>query len=466
MKRSEAILGLVRIPMDILAVLAALLLSYQLRAENRDLIPSIQLLEPSQSLPTLDYYVSSFVMPGVLLFIFIAASLRLYALREPMGGRNELVRVVLCTALWLVGVMTWYFFVRKQLFFSRILLAYSTFFIAMFVVLGRMGIILLKHMLLRHGIGTYLVASVGKQPIARSARDTLGRNIHFEYLGHVSDLPALKGLLKKARPDLVIQSDPDSRGDQTIKLIEFCRSSHLGYAFLPPVLADVPHQLEVDRLGLVPMIRFKPTPLDGWGRIGKRLFDFVVSALLLVLLLPVWIIVSIAVIIDSGWPVLYVSRRVGEQGSVHIPVIKFRSMVKNADALKKGLHTKNQRKDGPLFKMVDDPRITKVGRMIRRFDIDELPQLVNVFLGHMSLVGPRPHLPEEVAKYKPYERRVFAVKPGITGLAQVSGRSDLSFKEEVRLDLRYVEEWSFLMDIHVLLRTVYVSLLGKHHDRR
>jgi lipopolysaccharide/colanic/teichoic acid biosynthesis glycosyltransferase len=143
-----------------------------------------------------------------------------------------------------------------------------------------------------------------------------------------------------------------------------------------------------------------------------------------------------------------------------IPVFKFRSMVQNADALKETLLKKNERRDGPLFKIKNDPRITKLGKFLRRFDIDELPQLFNVVLGHMSLVGPRPHLPAEVARYKSYERRVFAVKPGITGLAQISGRSDLPFEEEVRLDLQYIEEWSLRRDIKILLYTVAV-VLGK-----
>lgn len=447
--------------MDILAVLAALLLSYTLRIESRDLLPGIQLLEPPASLPSIDYYVSSFVMPGILAFLCAAAALRLYGLRSPLGGRQELGRVFLATMLWLVAVMTWYFFVRKQLFYSRILLMHSTVFILMFVTLGRMGVLLLKHALLRHGIGVYLVVSVGETHIARVAQNTLRRNIHYEYLGHLPDQSALKSLLVKCRPDLVLQTDPDAKSGQTTKLIDFCRSQHLGYAFLPPVLVDVPHQLEVQRLGMMPLIRFRPTPLDGWGRIFKRCFDVAAGLLLILLLSPVLLIAAVLILLDSGFPIFYVSKRVGEHGGTTIPVIKFRSMVKDAEAKKKDLMDKNERSDGPLFKLSNDPRITRIGRYLRRFDIDELPQLFNVLLGHMSLVGPRPHLPEEVERYKSHERRVFAVKPGMTGLAQVSGRSDLTFKEEVRFDLQYVEEWSFLLDAQIIIKTVFVVLLGR-----
>jgi len=153
---------------------------------------------------------------------------------------------------------------------------------------------------------------------------------------------------------------------------------------------------------------------------------------------------------------------VGERADGLVPVIKFRSMIRDAEERKMELLGENERKDGPLFKLTNDPRITPVGRVLRRFDLDELPQLFNVLLGHMSLVGPRPHLPEEVDRYSPYERRVFAVKPGMTGLAQVSGRSMLKFREEVQLDLRYVEEWSLLFDLWIMWRTIWVVLSGRH----
>ena len=133
-------------------------------------------------------------------------------------------------------------------------------------------------------------------------------------------------------------------------------------------------------------------------------------------------------------------------------------MVKDADKLKAELQPANERRDGPLFKVKDDPRITNVGKIIRRFDLDELPQLFNVLAGQMSLVGPRPHLPEEVKNYTSYQRRVFTVKPGMTGLAQVSGRSNLKFAQEVKLDLQYVEEWSVRLDLWILWRTAFVMV--------
>jgi lipopolysaccharide/colanic/teichoic acid biosynthesis glycosyltransferase len=154
----------------------------------------------------------------------------------------------------------------------------------------------------------------------------------------------------------------------------------------------------------------------------------------------------------------------GDKGRRKIGVYKFRSMVPDADRRKEQLVRLNHRRDGPLFKIRNDPRVTRVGKFLRRWTLDELPQLFNVLRGQMSLVGPRPHLPEEVERYSLEQRRVFAVRPGVTGYAQISGRSDLSFEEEVRLDLQYIEEWSLLLDLWILWRTFFAVLSKKGAD--
>jgi exopolysaccharide biosynthesis polyprenyl glycosylphosphotransferase len=464
MKKSEAVFGLLRVPLDALAVFAALVLSFRLRQLDIDLLPGYQLLEPARTLPTLDYFVNAFVVPSVFVFILFAAFLKLYALRSTMGSWVEIGRVLIVTGLWLVAVIAWYFLVLKQLFFSRALLLHAVFFIAFFDIAIRMTLRILQRSLLRFGIGKLLVVSVGSSALAKHAQATLEQGRFYDYLGHQKTLEALKKLTQKVDPDLVIQTDPNPDSDDTIALINYCRSNHFGYGFLPPVLADVPHQLQVERLGLLPLMRFQPTPLDGWGRVVKRLFDIGVSLVALIVLLPVNILIGLIIVIDSGFPIFYRSTRIGQHGRTKIRVLKFRSMKKDADKEKATLKEMNHRRDGPLFKMKNDPRVTRVGRFLRRWTLDELPQFWNVLLGHMSLVGPRPHLPDEVERYSMDQRRVFAVKPGITGLAQVSGRSDLKFEEEVHLDLQYIEEWSIFLDLWVLWRTVVTVLSRKGAD--
>jgi lipopolysaccharide/colanic/teichoic acid biosynthesis glycosyltransferase len=226
---------------------------------------------------------------------------------------------------------------------------------------------------------------------------------------------------------------------------------------------------EVAEIIGIPVVEVKRTTLEGWGRILKRGFDVVISAILIIILSPIILITMLAIKLDSRGPIFFSRRddgqpvtRVGE-GGVPFKYFKFRSMIPNSDSMRYNeLADRNIRTDGPMVKIKDDPRVTRVGKIIRRWSIDELPELFLVFIGRMSLVGPRPHLPEEVAKYENYHRKTLTIKPGITGLAQVSGRSDLLFEEEAKLDIYYIENWSMLLDFSILLRTPFAVL--KHRE--
>jgi exopolysaccharide biosynthesis polyprenyl glycosylphosphotransferase len=199
--------------------------------------------------------------------------------------------------------------------------------------------------------------------------------------------------------------------------------------------------------------------LTGVRQAMKSLFDRLVAATAVVLLSPLFIAISLAVKLGDGGPVLFRQVRVG-RNSRPFNVYKFRTMVPGADKMKAQLEELNQG-NGVLFKIKDDPRITRAGSWLRRYSLDELPQLFNVMLGQMSLVGPRPALPEEAAEYGDTVRRRLAVRPGITGLWQVSGRSDLPWDEAVRLDLRYVENWSFALDLQILWKTWSAVIKGE-----
>ena len=194
--------------------------------------------------------------------------------------------------------------------------------------------------------------------------------------------------------------------------------------------------------------------------LAKRLLDIVVSTLALVALLPVFVVTALSIVIEDPGPVFFVQIRVGRNGR-HFRFYKFRSMVVNAEKLKSELAARNESKDGVIFKMKQDPRITRTGRVIRKFSIDELPQLINVLKGDMSLVGPRPPLPKEVAQYTLEQRKRLHAIPGITGLWQVSGRSDIPFTDQVRLDLQYIQSAGVLNDLRLLLKTIPAVLSGK-----
>lgn len=202
------------------------------------------------------------------------------------------------------------------------------------------------------------------------------------------------------------------------------------------------------------------TPQTGLASACKRLVDLAVAIIAIpILAIPVFVI-SLLIVIDNGWPIIFAQERLGKNGRP-FTVYKFRSMRKDAEERLHEVLEHNHIKDGPTFKLKDDPRMTRVGRFIRRTSLDELPQIWNILLGHMSFVGPRPPLASEVLEYEDWQVRRLAVTPGLTGLWQVSGRSDLSFTEMVTLDIDYVERWSPAYDIALLARTPVAVLSGR-----
>lgn len=209
----------------------------------------------------------------------------------------------------------------------------------------------------------------------------------------------------------------------------------------------------------MPLLRVSEPAFTGFRRLVKEAADRVGSALLLAMFAPIMLGISLAIAVDSRGPVLFRQHRVGKDG-IEFTVLKFRTMVPDAEQRLEDLAGENEGA-GPLFKLRRDPRITRVGGFLRRYSLDELPQLFNVLGGSMSLVGPRPPLPEESALYPPSVRRRLLVKPGMTGLWQVSGRSDLSWEESVRLDLRYVEDWSLALDMMILWKTARAVVGGE-----
>ena len=258
-----------------------------------------------------------------------------------------------------------------------------------------------------------------------------------------------------------------SKADR-LRLYDFADEHHLTFKYAADLLETKVLRVEVDELAGVPVVEVKKTPLDGWGRVWKRLVDIVGSLILIILTSPIMILTAIAIKLDSRGPIFFSKLdddaplyRIG-QGGKKFRYLKFRSMLNKMNSMRyKELADRNIRSDGPIVKIKDDPRIPRVGRFIRRFSIDELPELFLVLKGTMSLVGPRPHLPEEVEKYESRHKKVMTIKPGITGLAQVSGRSDLSFEDEVRLDIYYIENWSIIFDLIILLKTPLAVLSFK-----
>lgn len=272
-------------------------------------------------------------------------------------------------------------------------------------------------------------------------------------LGHKPDARSIVEAIDACGADAVAVSAGVQLHPQTLRHLGWELASRNIGLIMAPALTDIAGpRIHTQQVAGLPLIHVTTPTLEGGQRVAKRLFDVVVSGILIIVSSPVMAIVSILILTDSRGPVLFRQERVGFEGEP-FRMLKFRSMVLDAERQLDTLMHRNEG-NGLLFKMKKDPRITRIGSYLRRFSLDELPQLFNIFAGSMSLVGPRPPLPGEVEAYEQDVRRRLLVKPGLTGLWQVSGRSDLSWQDSVRLDLYYVENWSLAGDLIILLRTV------------
>ena len=268
-------------------------------------------------------------------------------------------------------------------------------------------------------------------------------------LGRIEDLASV---LDSQRVQEVIIADPDFPQDQAVELVDQCHQRGVTVRIAPSTMEILVHRAEFVPGTSVPLFELRPPVFDGFDFVVKRTFDIVGALGILILLSPLLLLISVAVFSSSRGPVLYRSRRPGI-GGTPFSCFKFRTMRSDADQMQADIESLNEA-SGPLFKIRDDPRMTSVGRLLRRFSLDELPQLLNVLLGQMSLVGPRPLPQRDFDQLEEWHKKRYLVLPGITGLWQVSGRSELDFDELVRLDFLYLERWSPVLDLTILVKTI------------
>lgn len=271
-------------------------------------------------------------------------------------------------------------------------------------------------------------------------------------VGNLPDATSIVAAIEACSADAVAVSAGVQLHPQTLRHLGWELASRNVGLIMAPALTDIAGpRIHTQQVAGLPLIHVTTPTLEAGQRVAKRLFDLVVSGILIVLCLPLMAVIGALIKIDDRGPILFRQNRVGIEGK-QFQMFKFRSMVINAEAQLDALRQMSDG-NGVLFKMKRDPRITPVGRFLRKFSLDELPQLFNVLAGSMSLVGPRPPLPREVEAYEQDVRRRLLVKPGLTGLWQVSGRSNLSWQDSVRLDLYYVENWSMAGDLLIFLKT-------------
>ena len=466
MKKSELFFAAILVPADFLMIVFAAAVAFWLR-----FTPGIIEIKPVLfQFPFFSYLkIVAIVAP---FFLLIFALQGLYSLKTTRTFWREFLQITFAISVGMTLVIL-AIFLQREWFSSRFIILSAWGLSIVFISLSRYAVNLTQKILLIYkGIGRHRLVLIGKSGYCDTVCHEYKKNPGHGYK-IISQEPTininnLRQTQKERGIDEIFVCDPDIPMEDLREVSDFCHRNRIEFKFVPAILQSISTNFEVKALFDEPVIEIKNTPLDGWGKIAKRMFDFVGSLFGLIITSPLLLITAISIRLDSRGPIIFKNERVGHNGNFN--VYKFRYMKldyctgfqnpnrEEALELEKELIQKQSIRKGPLYKIKNDPRKTRVGRIIEALSIDELPQLFNVLKGDMGLVGPRPHQPREVEKYEMWQKRTLSIKPGVTGLAQISGRSDLSFSDEARLDIYYIENWSLWMDIEILFKTFFVLL--------
>lgn len=434
-------------------------------------------LEVGREVAAADYLpLGDYLGIQILFTLFLLVTFRLngvYGRRRRQGWIDEVSGIVSGSIIATAVLIVWIFYLRP-FGYSRLIFVYTLFLTSVFLSLARAADRTWQGMLRRRGIGLRRVLIVGEGSLGRMiiqnivAQPELGYQIigfvddephppigRFPYLGNCADVARLVHQRDLAE---VIIALPSASHQKITEILIACARLQVSFRLVPDFYELSLNQVDVTEINGIPLIGLRTPTFPGVERLLKRAMDIAIAlAALAVASIPM-LIIAILIKLDSPGPILVRQVRVGRQGCA-FKFYKFRSMRDRADQELKDLLAKNEA-SGPIFKIRNDPRRTRVGRWLRRFSLDELPQLFNVLKGDMSLIGPRPPFLHEVEKYEAWHRRRLDVAPGLTGLWQVSGRSDIPFEEMALLDIWYIENWSLSLDVKILLRTVPAVLFG------
>ncbi len=457
---------------DAVGIVAAFLLAYYVRY-------TLQWLRPVGEANRAPF--DPFVGYTLLFAAWMIFSLQPRGLYRHVRGRtwgSEAVAIGNAATNALVVVMGVSFFLQP-LVFSRLLLVYGAVFSVIFLAALRLIYRAIRAQLRQRGIGVERVLVLGAGEVGRAVmRNILARpDLGLQVVGFLdddpdrsmSDIGRLRALgsfsnllpvLEEEQVNLVIITLPWDRHTQILNIVRACEHRDVQVRVVPDLFQLNLSQVQVENLEGIPLLGVKAqVSIQSSGRILKRMMDIGVALLSAPFWLPLFGLIALAIRLEGPGPIFYRQSRIGQNGRP-FQVWKFRSMVPNADALKAELIAAHGL-DPRHPKIRNDPRVTKVGRIIRRLSLDELPQVLNILRGDMSLVGPRPPTPDEVQLYEPWHRQRLQIPGGLTGLWQVSGRSDVPFEEMVLLDLYYIENWSLLLDMQIILRTIPHVLFGR-----
>jgi exopolysaccharide biosynthesis polyprenyl glycosylphosphotransferase len=368
-------------------------------------------------------------------------------------------------------------FLYRGFWFSRALLIYAVVICSALMIFSRYVLNSFQRELYKRGVGVRRTLILGAGEIGQGLAFKMfsEKEIGYKAVAFLDDDPdktgksfhgvpvmgsiiSTKNKIKELGIDEVILATGKLHQQKVLEIIMECEGEGVEFKLVPGILELIASRISTDEIGGIPLLTIREIRLQGFNAALKRLIDICVSLATLLIFSPFMLLVAVAIRLESKGPIYFTQKRIGKDGKI-FNLYKFRSMIDKAESMFERVVAE---KGGDImrFKAKDDPRITRVGRIIRKLSIDELPQLINVLIGDMSLVGPRPPVPIEVDKYSAWHKKRLRIRPGITGLWQVSGRSELPFEDMVRLDVYYIENWSLWMDFRIILRTFPAVLFG------
>jgi exopolysaccharide biosynthesis polyprenyl glycosylphosphotransferase len=454
--------------LDVIFINIAFVLGYYVRYDLQLILP----VNDANVAPYREYLPFQAVYTAFLLILLAVDGL--YSRRRESSWFDLLYRIANATTS-VVVILIAATFIILPLVYSRLLLLEAGVFTIVLLSGYRLALRVVQARLRRRGVGVDRVLIVGAGELGRAVmRNLVARpELGYHVVGFVDDglskgdlgrfkalggLESIGGVLKGERVDEVIITLPWMYHRTIMGLVRSCESQGVRARVVPDVFQLSLSRVDMDDIGGIPIMGLRETRLPRAARLLKRALDFLGAVLALLVLAPLLLLVALLIRLESPGPALFKQQRVGEGGRL-FSIRKFRSMRQGAEEEQEQLKAQNEA-SGPLFKIKADPRLTRLGPWLRRSSVDELPQFINVLRGEMSIVGPRPGLPSEVAEYHPWHRQRLEVPPGITGLWQVSGRSDVSFDEMCLLDIYYIENWSLALDLIIMLRTIPRVLFG------